>query len=354
MGIAAKLLIPLLMASAIAPAAPPPVPWSVPSRSPVERRDLSFTNAGDRIAGTLYAPAGKARVPVIVALHGAGAPSRDHPLYDHLKTMLPPLGIAVFVYDRRGTGASGGDDKRKTEFDLLAADGVAAMRMLAKDPRIDPRRMGFWGLSQGGWLSLLAAAKAPEARVAVSVSAPMTGADLQMNAAVENLMRIKGYAQADIAAALAARRTVDRAVRGEIPRTEGVAADAAARGKPWWRDSYLAGNIDDPTWPGMMATDPIATLDTLRLPTLIVYGQADPWVPVARSLQALDATAARHPNVTVRVIDGADHAMMLGVEPKGQIDPAGFARLSPNAPAYLGLLAAWLVPVLSPSPPDVR
>ncbi|MDO6413002.1 alpha/beta fold hydrolase [Sphingomonas sp. BIUV-7] len=317
-------------------------PWAIASRTPIERRELAFTNGGSLLRGTLYAPRGGRELPVVIAFHGAQAASRDHPLYDHLKTMLPPLGVAVFVFDRRGTGASGGDDARKSDFDLLAADGVAAFRMLAADNQIDPRRIGFWGLSQGGWLTLLAAEKEPRAAFAVAVSAPMAGAGVQMNFAVANVMRIKGYKQADIDAAIAARETIDRYARGEGDRASAERADAEARKQPWWRDSYLSGNLDDPTWRGQMAADPLRALDGSRVPTLMIFGQADPWVPVAPSLAALDASAARHPNVTLRVIDGADHSMMLGVDPKAQIDPAGFGKLAPDAPAYLGLLASWL------------
>ncbi|QJU58922.1 alpha/beta fold hydrolase [Sphingomonas sp. AP4-R1] len=317
-------------------------PWGVESRFPIEQRAFAFRNDGAELRGTLFLPRGGRNLPVVIAFHGAAAPSADHPLYGHLKAMLPPLGVAVLVFDRRGTGRSTGDDARKSDFDLLASDGVAAFRALAADPRFDPRRIGFWGLSQGGWLTLLAAAKEPRAAFAVAVSAPMAGADVQMNYAVGNVMRIKGYPQAEIDRALAARRGVDRYVRGQADRASAERLYRDAEKQPWWRDSYLAGNLDDPTWKGQMAADPLRALDGSRMPTLMVFGQADPWVPVAPALAALDATAAKHPNVTLRVIDGADHSMMLGVSPQGQIDPANFGKLAPDAPAYFGLLASWL------------
>lgn len=37
---------------------------------------------------------------------------------------------------------------------MLSDDGVAAFQMLAQKARIDPKRIGFWGLSQGRWLAL--------------------------------------------------------------------------------------------------------------------------------------------------------------------------------------------------------
>ena len=207
----------LLLVAAAPPPGIPDQPWSVPSRSPVATRDLTFASHGATLSGTLYAPAGP-RFPVVVVFHGAALGSRDQPLFAHLKQALPALGIGVFVHDRRGSGKSGGGGPAATDFDTLADDGVAAMRMLGRLPQVDSRRIGFWGLSQGGWLSLLAAAKAPDAAFAISISAPMTGADVQMNSAIANVLRISGYPQAEIDAAIAARMTVDDYRRGRRER----------------------------------------------------------------------------------------------------------------------------------------
>jgi pimeloyl-ACP methyl ester carboxylesterase len=76
------------------------------------------------LSGTLYYPRGAHKVPAVVALHGASSPTRDLPLYRHLRELLPPLGIAVFVFDRRGSGKSDSSSD-SDDFDLLAADGIA-------------------------------------------------------------------------------------------------------------------------------------------------------------------------------------------------------------------------------------
>src|SRR3546814_18123700 len=107
------------------------------------------------------------------------SPLRSASLYDHLKTILPALGIAVFTYDRRGSGASG-TKNAGGDFTLLADDAIAAARSLKSDPRIDPRRIGTWGLSQGGWISPLAASRSPDIAFVVAVSAPVGTADVQM------------------------------------------------------------------------------------------------------------------------------------------------------------------------------
>src|SRR5688500_7971297 len=126
-----------------------PVPWSAPASVSVVEEDKAFENGPVKLSGTLYLASGRKPQSAIVVTHAAGFPLRDLPLYQHLKEMLPALGIAVFIYDRRGSGKSGGD-LQSSDYALLADDAIAAIRMLKTDARIDPRRVGIWGLSQGG------------------------------------------------------------------------------------------------------------------------------------------------------------------------------------------------------------
>jgi len=318
--------------------------WAVPAQTVIAKQVMTFTSAGAQLSGTLYYPDGRHNLAAVVVLHAAGEPSQDAPLYTHLKEMLPPLGIAVFVFDRRGTGKSGGGEHGKGDFDVLSDDGIAAFRMLSKDPRIDPRRVGFWGLSQGGALTLLAAQKEPRAAFAIAVSPLISTADVQMMFASANIMRIKGYPQSAIDQAMATRRAIDDYDRGKIDRaTVERMLDAADR-EPWFKEIYLGRDMIDPTadWREQISSDPMKSLAGSRVPTLLLFGQADVWVPVGDALRRLQATAKLHPGVTTRVISKATHEMMLGVDPKDQIDPASFAKFAPNAPEYFGMMSTWL------------
>jgi fermentation-respiration switch protein FrsA (DUF1100 family) len=91
-----------------------------------------------------------------------------------------------------------------------------------------------------------------------------------------------------------------------------------------------------------MQFDPMTMLDKLSAPVLMLYGQDDPWVPVRSSLDRLRAIGKEHANRSVVVVAGADHTMMLGVDPKDQVDPMFFPKEAPDAPAYFAFLAAWL------------
>lgn len=319
-------------------------PWHAQASRVVDAQDKTFQNGPVTLSGTLYAPRSKVRVPAVIVLHSASSPDRNSPLYRHLVEMLPSLNIAVFVFDRRGTGRSGGR-LEESDYELLAADGISAQRMLAADRRIDPSRIGFWGLSQGGWLALLAASRSPRAAFAISVSAPMTTPDVQMNYAVANILRIKGYPQMDIDLAIATRTIVDDFHRGKVDRAAAQAMLDVAATKPWFEHIYVGKTLRDPEqsrWTKEMRHDPLAVIKTVKQPALLIYGSADPWVPVQLSVERLRDPSIAASHIDLVVIRGADHVMATTVPQADQIDPAVFARQAPDSVEYFGLLAAWL------------
>lgn len=341
------LFVAAILGSSIFPninaaAAAATVPWAVRPQLIIDKQEMTFTSAGAQLNGTLYYPEGRRKLAAVVVLHAAGEPSQNAPLYTHLKQMLPPLGIAVLVFDRRGTGKSGGGEHGKEDFDVLSSDGVAAFQMLSKDPRIDPKRIGFWGLSQGGWLTLLAAKKEPSAAFAIAVSAPMVTADVQMNFATANILSTKGYPKSVIDQAIAARGAVDAYVRGKTDRATAERALHSVEQQPWFKLIYLEGNMDDPDWRQQISSDPMRSVKGTQVPTLLVYGQEDMWIPVGDTVRMLTATKTQHPNITTKVIAGATHEMMLGTGPKDEMDPALFPKFAPDAPEYFGFMSAWL------------
>jgi len=343
----ALVTICLAIMSAGAPAFaqnPSSTAWQATASVNLIIEERTFASLGASLSGTLYIPRANKPVPAMVVLHSASSPTRDLLPYQHLIEMLPPLGIGVFLYDRRGSGRSGGD-LATSDYSILADDAIAAQQMLRKDPRIDRRRTGFWGLSQGGWLALLAATRSSSTAFAVSVSAPLTPPDVQMNFAVANILRIRGFSEEDVAQAVAARTAVDDFMRGRRDRasTQAILDQAATR--PWFEHSYLTRTFSDPTesrWAKEIRHDPLETIARVKVPALILFGTNDPWVPAQLSVERFRARLAHRRNLTMHVVKGANHEMATTVSMKDEIDPALLSRHHPDSPEYFGLLAAWL------------
>jgi dipeptidyl aminopeptidase/acylaminoacyl peptidase len=320
------------------------VPWETAATTIIDAEERTFQSCGATLSGTLYTPRGGKNLAAVVALHGAQFPLRDTPLYRHLPRMLAPLGIAVFVFDRRGSGRSEGELK-DSDYAMLADDGIAAQRMLATDSRINPDRIGFWGLSQGGWIALLAAQRTSNAAFAISVSAPLTQSEPQMLFAIANSLRIKGYSKAEVDMAVRTRATLAAYYRGEIDRAAAQEALDAALPRPWFELTYLPRALTDPKtsrWPKEMANDPLATIGAVKIPALLLFGARDPWIPVQTSVEQLKNLERKQRKIEWAVIAEADHTMSLSAPPWQQIDPAYMSDDVPEAPDYFSRVAGWL------------
>lgn len=109
------------------------------------------------ISGVLVLPPGNTRVPAMVIAHGSGGilTGREH----EWAARLNKLGIATFVVDSftpRGIRNTAGDQTRLSTM-ANVADALAALKLLATHPRIDPARIGIIGFSRGGQVALYTA-----------------------------------------------------------------------------------------------------------------------------------------------------------------------------------------------------
>jgi pimeloyl-ACP methyl ester carboxylesterase len=84
-----------------------------------ERRQIRFVSQGVRLAGELDLPLGDAPAPLAFVIHHSGPVDRDS--YGYLAELLVQEGYAVFRFDKRGTGASGGEYGCCESLDALAA-----------------------------------------------------------------------------------------------------------------------------------------------------------------------------------------------------------------------------------------
>jgi alpha-beta hydrolase superfamily lysophospholipase len=287
--------------------------------APVE--EIRVEREGFVLAGS-YWPAG---ATAVVALHGAGEGTRDSELYRHLHELLPPAGIGVVTFDRRGEGESTGDSSRG-RFQEQVDDALAVLRA------IDAERVGLWGISQGGWIGPLAAAASAEVAFLVLVASIGVTPSEQMMDAVEKQLRLAGHGDDVVARALDLRRRFEDWVHTRAPEPdEQLAADlAAVVDEPWVGNLWLPPTLLDEEgvrlWIEEMDFDPRPVFAQVRVPTLLFYGEADSWAPIEPSVEAWQA--ARGDEVEIVVIPGAEHDLTF--------------RDGTLAPEYTTKLVDWL------------
>ena len=266
--------------------------------------ELRIDRDGFTLAAS-YSPAGDTAV---VALHGAGEGTRDGPSYTHLHELLPATGVGVVTFDRRGEGQSTGDVTRG-RFELQVEDALAVM------DAIDAKRIGLWGISQGGWIGPLAAAASDDVAFLILIASTGVTPSDQMLYAVERQLLLSGYGQDVVDRALDLRRRFDDWVHRAPPaRDEQLAADLLAGiDEPWWLQVWLPPGLLDEEgrrlWIEEMDFDPRPVFARVRVPTLLFYGDADSWTPVEPSVAAW--RAARGDEVEIVVIPGAEHDLTM-------------------------------------------
>ena len=284
--------------------------------------EATFKSHGTKLAGRLILPKGTGKVAVIVFVHG----SEDISALDSwaLQRLLPAEGVGMFVYDKRGTGRSGGTYTQ--DFSVLADDAVAAAREARHLAGARLSRIGYHGTSQGGWVAPIAANRAPVdfVIVAYGLAVSVIAEDQE---AVELQLGEKGYSAKDIADALKVARAAEAVFVSDF--TSGIdefdAERARYKSAPWFKDlqgdfiflvlphskSELRAMAPKFDWHTPFNYDPMATLRAGKVPQLWVLGGEDYQAPSAETRHRLESLIAQRRPFTIAYYPKAEHGLML-------------------------------------------
>jgi uncharacterized protein len=277
--------------------------------------------AGDvTLAGRLVLPPGRRKVPIAILVHGSENSSALETYA--MQRLLPAEGIGVYVYDKRGTGASEG--KYTQEFPRLAEDAVAAMRDARRLAGKRAGRVGYLGTSQGGWVAPLAALREPVDFMIVAYGLAVSVIDEDLEA-IELEMRLAGHDAATIAKAHAVAKAAHVVIESGF--TTGFEAFDAAReryrNEPWYGDLHgnfthfflamdearLRAAAREFDWGTPWRYDPLPALRALDVPQLWVLGEDDLDAPSARTARLLGELAAGGKPISIAMFPGAEHGM---------------------------------------------
>jgi len=136
----------------------------------MELKPVTLEVDGINIVGQLYLPGGDGPYPTVCACHGipAGIPGPADRGYASLAEKISPHGFAVFIFNFRGAGASGGN------LDMLGwtRDLEAVIDYLCALPRVDNSRLSLLGFSGGAAVSVYAAAQDGRVSAVVACACP--------------------------------------------------------------------------------------------------------------------------------------------------------------------------------------
>ena len=321
------------------------------SRQATIETDTRFASHETRLAGQLIEPPGPPdpRRPLVVMVHGSEKSPAIGFVYGYA---LAAQGISVFVYDKRGTGASEGSYSQN--FELLADDASAAFAEARRLAAGRFGRAGYFGGSQGGWVAPLAATRSPADFVAVGfglVASPIdedrdqliddaraAGLDAQ---ATEQVRRLSAATAAIVTSHFGRGFEALEALRREIgdapwaARVDGEYSGAMLRmsdadlrriGRALFDDVGLIWDYDA-----------VAALRRLDAPLLWVLAGEDREAPIAQTRAALLGLAREGRPIDLWLFPGTDHGMV-----EYRIAPDGARVPTRITDGYLRLLGDWI------------
>lgn len=199
---------------------------------------------------------------------------------------------------------------------------------------------------------MLAASRSSDAAFAISVSAPLVTPGEQMMFAVRNLLSVRGYSTADIDQAMQTREALADYFHHKLSLGGAMQQLTAAEKHPWFPlefmppAEWLASHTDDKSYIVEMDYDPLSIISDVKVPVLVIFGDADRWTPVTRSVERLRQLASVRRNITYYVIPNADHAMRAPVQDSMAFDSTTVKAEAPNSPEYFLVLGRY-IPMLT-------
>jgi pimeloyl-ACP methyl ester carboxylesterase len=310
--------------------------------------DTIFDSRGIKLAGRLVMPPGSGKVPVVILVHGSEHESALN--FYALQRMFPAQGIGAFVYDKRGTGASGGVYTQ--DFDTLADDLVVATQEARRLAGARAGRVGYQGGSAGGWVAPLAANRTPVDFIIVSFGLAVTVLQEDQESVALD-MKFHGHSAADTKKALQLARAGERVI--ETGGRQGFAQFDKLRRKyrsePWYKDVHgdfvffilplnktqIDSAVKQFDFHTPFRYEPMPVLRASTTPQLWVLGSDDLEAPSAETSGRIKSLIAGGKDYALAIYPGAEHGMT-----EYELDAKGERLSTRFAPGYFQMMADFI------------
>jgi dienelactone hydrolase len=256
------------------------------SLDPARFEEIRFNNdeQGIDLAGMLFLPPGPGPFPAAVIIHGSGTSKRANRWYLTLTHYLQDNGIAVLLPDKRGSEQSAGD-WRTASFEDLATDTLTAIRYLSTERSTEVSRIGVIGMSQGGWIAPILADRSQDLSFLVNFVGSAVSTHQQFLYEEDHNLRQFGV----------------------LP--------GVSRALAYMSTFVIRSWVQKDFWSSVGDFDPLPYWQSLEVPALVLFGEADTNTPSARSAQLL--RDLNKPEIDVRIYPGSGHALQ---DPPGRGD----------------------------------
>lgn len=300
---------------------------TVPAPTAVEV-DVTVATVAGELHGVVTAFEGVGSAPGLVMVDGSGDGDRHG--WGERPEWLAAAGAVVLRHDKPGCGGSPGHWTQQTLEDR-ARETLAAVAVLRRRLGGTSRPVGLYGVSQGGWVALLAAASEPaQVDFVICQSSPGTTPVAQERERLRAWLAAEGTTPDELSDALSwVDERAERILRGESAET--ILRDQAELAERRWYETVRVP-YDTPAniafLRGMLGFEPATVLPRVVCPVLAMFGGADDMVPVADSVAAYVRHLPASEEHGLVVFPRADHRLLVTDETtRDELPAAGYRAL---------------------------
>ena len=320
----------------------PPAPWTPPAyakQDSFSEQPLTLVNGKFELPGTLTVPAGNGPFPAVVLVQGSGPEDQDETIgpnkpFKDLAWGLASRGIVVFRYTKRTQkyGAQSSDDPvRLIVEDETISDARAAVALVVKEPKVDPKQVFLLGHSLGAYLAPRIATGDAEIAGIVMLAANARPLEKVVLEQIHYLAAMNG--------------TPTEAEQKRIQAAEEGAKQIESPDlKPDDKIAFLGATMYGAYWLDLRGYDPLKTAAKLKIPIFIVQGGRDYQVTPS-NFQAWSDALSNRKNVTLRTYPDLDHLFMHGT---GASKPSDYARPDHVSAEVVEGIATFILPSEKP------
>ena len=277
-------------------------------RRALTRRSLTVARDGVKLDGTLLLP-DVSDGPVGCAVLAGGSDWSTRRSVEGYALVLAALGVATVVYDKRGHGSSEGEVE--VPFSTTADDLVAWADHARREEGIDADRVGYFGISRGGWYGALAASRDPRTAFFLDVVGPAVSPIRQETAARLARLRERGATADEVARAARYLELQWAFARTGQDGQEYLAERHRVAERGWLDVLHGPDSLDPSAWRWLKLNgdfDPSRALRSISAPRLAVFGEHDVAVAAPENAPKMRKLLAGS-NGRVVVLDGVDHGL---------------------------------------------
>lgn len=209
-------------------------------RPPGRRVEIPYE--GRALAGNLRLPADVRRPPIVIMVMGLDSAKEEMGNYEDI---FLARGMATLAFDGPGQGEGEYDFGIRVDYEVPVK---AVVDWIERNPELDAKHVGLWGVSLGGYYGPRAAAFEPRIKACVALSGPYDWGENfdKLPALTREAFRVRSQTKSDAEMRAVAARMTLKGIAERITCPLYIVAGKLDRIIPWEGAARLASEAKGP------------------------------------------------------------------------------------------------------------